>query len=579
MARREIWVADAETDPFRKYRVPKPFIWGAYNGETFFHFEHSTCTQDFVEFMKGKEAICYAHNGGKFDWHYLLPYLSEYDEDLLLIHGRIAKMKIGICEFRDSFSILPVPLAAYEKTEIDYSIFEENERIKPHNKEKIKSYLNDDLKGLYEIVKKFIDRFGNKLTLAGAALSQWQKITDQDAPKTNGDYYDRFSCYYYGGRVEALTSGIIERDFVAVDINSAYPYAMKTGKHAIGIDAIDKQGTPPAIKPDMFFTLECISNGAFPYRDEKKKLSFPRDGVSRIYHVTGWELIAALETKTISQPKFLRYVKFTELHSFKDYIDEFYSERLIAKELQKTAKGDELKNAKATDLFCKLFMNSLYGKFGANPRNYSKYIIVPQDALQYLIEQQEEYKLSGFLGPWALGERDLEEKEQHFYNVVTSASITGFVRAMLWRAICSCEDIIYCDTDCIICGKLGDEITIGKELGQWEIEGYFSKAGIAGKKLYILKGKDCDGKEKYKTASKGAKLTKRELWTLAQGKAVYYEPESPIYSPVKEPYFLPKIIIATEGEIAKQGKENAKPLFERRKKEKRRKSKCQTLTS
>ena len=42
-------------------------------------------------------------------------------------------------------------------------------------------------------------------------------------------------------------------------------------------------------------------------------------------------------------------------------------------------------------------------------------------------------------------ERD--DPKDSFYNVATAASITGFVRAFMWRAICDSEEPLYCDTD------------------------------------------------------------------------------------------------------------------------------------
>ena len=58
---KEIWVTDSETDPFKAGRVPKPFIWGCYNGSEYHTF---TDTDAMVDFFAEKEVIVYAHNGG-----------------------------------------------------------------------------------------------------------------------------------------------------------------------------------------------------------------------------------------------------------------------------------------------------------------------------------------------------------------------------------------------------------------------------------------------------------------------------------------------------------------------------------
>ena len=134
---REIWVADSETDPFKEGRIPKPFIWGAYNGTDYHQFYS---TDEFVEFISGIECIVYAHNGGKFDWHFIIDKLDAFS-NLMVISGRLAKFQIGLAEFRDSYNILPMPLSAWEKDEFDYTLLEEEVRNIPENKIKIENYL------------------------------------------------------------------------------------------------------------------------------------------------------------------------------------------------------------------------------------------------------------------------------------------------------------------------------------------------------------------------------------------------------------------------------------------------------
>ena len=120
MARREIAVADCETDPFKINRIPAPFVWGYYDGEIYKEF---STTKEFIEFVKNENKIIYAHNGGKFDWHFIKEYI-EPEQKIMVINGRLASFKIGNCEFRDSYNLLPVPLSAYQKTEIDYNILD-----------------------------------------------------------------------------------------------------------------------------------------------------------------------------------------------------------------------------------------------------------------------------------------------------------------------------------------------------------------------------------------------------------------------------------------------------------------------
>ena len=544
MPNRKIAVCDCETDPFKVFRIPKPFIWGYYDGEEYKTFYD---TEDFVAFLCEQNVICYAHNGGKFDWHFLLPYASPYDE-VSLINGRIAKIRFGNCEARDSYNIIPVPLAAYKKDEIDYSIMEEANRNWGNNPAKIKKYLRSDCVYLYELVSRFISEFGMNLTQAGAAMKQWSKICKENngpaIPKTTGEFYEAFAPYYYGGRVQCFRSGIVETRFSVFDMRSAYPNAM-LHRHPYSDNYSHVEGYA---KGADFYKVRCISHGALPFRGAGEGLSFPDDDELRDYTITGWEYQAALDTDALSNVEIRESITFVAHIDFADYIHHFYNKRLECK-----AKGDE-----SGSLLNKLLMNSLYGKFAANPDNYHNYMIVPMENIAGLgkcgfcqlfdagktLKQIDAkglhqctctgWDFAGEFGPWGLAQSDLAEERKRYYNVATGASITGFVRANLWRAIHSSKGVIYCDTDSIAVQAKGAAVQLGEALGQWGHEGDFDKAGIAGKKMYIFRGVPEPGKTRaYKTASKGVRLTHAQLWKAARGEIVEHTNIAPTFSPTR----------------------------------------------
>lgn len=539
--RRPLAALDCETDPFRRHRIPQPFIWGFYDGgfldpeKPFYYFNDN---DSLIEFLRDKEFIVYAHNGGRFDYHYLLQYIETFDY-VTLISGRLAKFNIGISEFRDSYNIIPVPLAAYEKMEFDYSLLEKENRDKPENRAKILEYLESDCKNLYDMVAAFRERYGVQLTQAGAAMKQWEKIHGARAPRSTAEFYTAFKPYYYGGRCECFQVGVIDEPFKVVDINSAYPYAMLQA-HPYGLEYSTFSGGAATLD-DMenaeigaaFFTVECVSLGAFPFRDVDGSLWFPNDAQQRTYNVTGWEVLAALETQTIHDAKILRVHSFDDCVSFAPYVQHFYAERLRAKE-----NGD-----RAGDLFAKLFLNSLYGKFGACPENYAEYYVTgiehvgalsPDNRAEWIEIEGRPWSFAGFLGPHALARSPLPENRQRFYNVATAASITGYTRALLWRALCASEGVLYCDTDSM--AAVTPRVPLGPDLGAWEVEGEFTRAAIAGKKLYAFRYTDATRPKKlgrkirWKTASKGVKLTPSQIMKVAKGGTVNYTPEVPTYS-------------------------------------------------
>lgn len=527
---RKIAVADCETDPFRIGRIPRPFAWGFYDGDEYHQFD---TTAEFVEFIKEQPVICYAHNGGKFDWHFILPELEPYS-DIMIISGRIAKCFLGLAELRDSYNILPVPLAAYKKDDIDYAIMEEGERDKPENRQKILEYLKSDCVYLYELVSGFVKTYGMQITQASAAMAQWKKIK-KFIPHTNREFYDRFAPYYYGGRVQCFESGIIEKKFSVYDINSAYPYAMMFA-HPYSEEYTHVEGF---VDGADFYKIRCVSRGAFPFRGlggdgSFAGLAFPADDEIRDYTVTRWEYEAGLETQTLENVQVLESYLFDDHTTFEEYVQYFYNLRLEAK-----SRGDD-----AQSLFAKLLMNSLYGKFAANPENYRNNMIVPMDVIGGLSSLGWEF--GGELGPWGLAEAPLEENQQRYYNVATGASITGFVRAMLWRAISSSKGVLYCDTDSIAVCEKGENVHLGNALGFWKHEGDFDKAGIAGKKLYIFRGiSEQGGEHTYKSAAKGARLTNSQLWEVASGLQVEYFSEAPTFSIRKPPTFTNRKVVKT----------------------------------
>lgn len=548
--KRPIATIDAETDPFSKQRakdnlLPMPFVWGFYDGglmdadKPFYYFEE---TAELVEFVRDKEFIIYAHNGGKFDYHYLKDYCSEYDE-ITVIAGRIARFKIGIAEFRDSWNILPVPLAMYQKQEQDFSIHEATERKKPENWARIIDYLESDCRNLFEIVTAYRERFGTNLTQAGGAMRELDRMNDVPLPTTrSAKFYDDYHPFYFGGRVECFKVGIIDRPFKVVDINSAYPYAMlHAHPYTYDVSITDGDARAGLTREQIetgFFEVRCTAGGALPWKDptgqfEEGALIFPTDEKIRTYNVSGWELLAGIETGAVKNVEVLKSHIFDQTTTFSEFILKLYEERKAAK-----AAGD-----KAGDLLAKLAMNGSYGRFAMNCKRFKDYQLFPRDKVGWLHPDNYDdwldvdgraWTFAGYFGKFVLGQSPIPEERWRFYNVATAASITGFVRAFLWRSICNCNDVLYCDTDSIAAGEI--QVDLGPELGQWEIEGSFDRAAIAGKKLYSFRycenehKKDRNGKIiRHKIASKGVRLSAMEIESIARGETVTYVPEVPTY--------------------------------------------------
>jgi hypothetical protein len=501
---RELWAIDCETDPFLHDRVPEPFIWGAYNGSDFLTFDD---TATFAEWLSNQYAWAYAHNGGKFDFIYLLPFIRQ--SRVKIIKSRVVEMEIGNAKLRDSWSIIPGPLSMFQKTEIDYALFENG--VRQAHMPTIIDYLKDDCVNLFVLVKEFRERAGVGPTIAGCGLNFAKRKCDLEVRRTNAKFDEIFRRFYFGGRCEAFQTGSFKSVDI-YDIKSAYPFAM-LHEHASGVDYTIRENwsrLDPERISSCFLEISCESRGAFPVKSPRGELTFPN--TEGDFFVTGWEYITAVKHNLISKVNVTRCFEFYDTVNFKPYIDHWFAYKDKA-----DADGD-----KARRVIGKFMLNAFYGKFAQNPVHYRDYKVVEAGTTP-----DEGWDLEHEIGDVEIHSRSTlyELKKRYgddwqnfpvFYNVATASSITGFCRAMLLDAIHTVgrDHVLYCDTDCIFLADRGRRnvrmLRQDGKLGSWEKEGTANPCFIAGKKLYganIISGK----KKGEKVASKGAHLSLNEI--------------------------------------------------------------------
>ena len=504
---RTIAVLDLETDPFLYGRTPRVFAGELYDGVSRWQFwgEHDDVITSLLQVCEDHGPFTvYAHNGGKFDYFY---FLAHAEKSLNIINGRIVKMHIGECEFRDSYAIIPIPLGAYNKTQIDYAKFEDTEREK--HKREILEYLHDDCKYLYELVSKFVERFGDKLTVGATAMSEMQKILKLS--RTNESHDRVFREFYLGGRVQYFEAGAIKGDFKIYDVNSMYPHVMRAYRHPNGAGFVDSESTiTPSGKlrdfpkaPMYFAKIKARNYGALPMRTENG-LRF--DVESGEFFATSHEIVAGLECDALKIDRVLECYVPSRYISFDAYVDKFVAEKVEAKK-----KGD-----KVNELFAKFLLNSAYGKFGQNPDNFYDYVIggMARDRFAAGFEFFEQFEdLIIYRKPCP---------KPVYHDVATAASVTGAARAQLMRAIFNSTRPIYCDTDSLICEELHEPID-PYTLGAWKFEGAGDSVYIAGRKLYaVYSGAEC-----IKLASKGAKLTGEQVKRICGGDVIKWKSDAP----------------------------------------------------
>lgn len=492
---------DAETDPFDGHSLIEPFCFGvAWRDEgvkKYVDFWGDDCALDFVTWLGDQPPmLLYAHNGGKFDFLFLLDHL----ENPFIIGSRIVKANIGHHQIRDSYSIIPIKLSDFKKDEIDYALFTKEKR--EDNRADILQYLASDCEYLLELVTDFRAQFGDKLTIASTALTELEKLHPiVHMPKRHDTV---FRPYYLGGRVEFFESGKLTGDFKVYDVNSMYPHVMSEFDHPAGDWSFTRSLDLALSYPVSFIDCDVEYANGFGVR---QKSGLYWGNTSGPMLICSHELIPALARNEIKIINVRGCMYFKETIRFTNFVTTWMDKKLKAE-----ANGDI-----AGRLFAKLIANSAYGKTAQNPENFKEYCIVksgndvPGDA----------WGLYDDFGTGTIYRRD-NPRPHGYINVAIGASITSASRSILATALAASTRPIYCDTDSIICESLDLDLHPTR-IGAWKTEAEGDTCFIAGKKLYALYDKN----KCVKKASKGVRLSADEISRVAMGETIIYSPEFP----------------------------------------------------
>lgn len=566
-SKRLICAIDAETDPFARENIfnndtgelenigrpPEPFVWGVMieNGE-YYEFWGDDCTQQLIKFLKKypHPLKMFAHNGGKFDFIFLLR-MGILAGEPMIISSRLVECHIldGRHILRDSLAMMPIPLSAYNKDEIDYDKMERP--VREENKAEILAYLKSDCFYLLELVQKFIKKFGDKITVGSAAISELKKLHPFEKIDMESDKMIR--PYYKGGRVQFFEHGKVTGKLKVFDVNSMYPTVMADREHGTFEGAIylngnltdsinrktgqlnDFDDTPYFAVIKGRFTSKL---GHFPIRT-KAGLDFTQK--EGIFEVTHHELICALKNNIFILDDVLSLIVCPNTINFKAFVDKFVADKIAAQKAGNVAET----------LFSKFMLNSSYGKFGQNPAKFKDYFIIePWEVMEIEVRNSELIEKflidnktlketdikDGYLWvesestvDYTIFERRPDDISGAYNDCFVAASITGAARALLMDALIHCKRPIYCDTDSIICEGLGTNADLHpNRLGAWDIEAEGDEVYIYGKKVYAFynDGKPyTDKKGKEKTANKGVNMNAEQIKNLVMGENLTWSKE------------------------------------------------------
>jgi len=343
--------------------------------------------------------------------------------------------------------------------------------------EKLLHYCRRDTEIVGKFVKRMLEKYEEigcepKTTIAATTLNYFESHFYKKV--THGfseEQIDFFHRGYYGGRTEIFHNAPIRGPIFYHDLNSLYPYCMKTGEFPV------LETFYETTEPDLRLTgmadveIEAPQDLSIPYLSCKSegKLIFPLGKWRGVY--TFFELKEAQELGYRIR-RVYRAIEFPySFNPFREFIEAIY-----AKRLQAQAENDELMS-----LVFKAFGNFAYGKYAQGNETVE---LVPLKQLKEIPDGSVIYDEN-----LVLVKR--KKKYPRYANCVWACYVTAFARHRLYYSGFEVVrsrggDPIYCDTDSVF--YRASDLCLGHstDLGEFKLEGVYSEAHFKLPKLYYL---------------------------------------------------------------------------------------------
>jgi hypothetical protein len=310
-------------------------------------------------------------------------------------------------------------------------------------------YCRRDTEITWRFVNEMVGRyealglFSIRSTLPAMALQLFKEFYPKEFIEVDDYHLEIMRKGYYGGRVEVFQTGKINGVVNHYDVNSLFPSVMenKSFPDPVSINIVSK----PDFKAEGIFEgkvyIPRTDIPCLPVRDDE--LIFPYGVVSGSWPYPEIRQLIKDGGKVL---ECRQAVEFDEQeYPFKEYVNFCYQKRLESK--------NELDS-----LIWKLFLNSLYGKFGQG----SELEIIFNDESQFI-----------------------KGKARHV-NVIWSAYVTSYARLKLLGFLRGCHSLFYTDTDSVF---TFDNLPVSSDLGALKLEGVYKMVEFKGNKLYCLDDK------------------------------------------------------------------------------------------
>lgn len=288
---------------------------------------------------------------------------------------------------------------------------------------------------------------------------------------------------YHGGRVECFRLGTLkDGPYHALDVNSMYPHIMRNYKvptKLLGCYENVSKDDFDRVRVRFGFVARAtvlLTDAVLP-SIQGGRMVFPIGQVSGVF--TKPELDLALKHGRLVEVS--EIALYEESRVFASYVDFFYESRKRFR-----AEGND-----SFDYFCKLLLNSLYGKFGQKITEFEKVAEgdgrCDHSGKTYDLRKGKEVKYRVIDG---IVEFECGEHESNDTFVAIASYITAAARAYLSSLILTAgrENVMYCDTDSLFVNDIGlsrlrrfiDPHTLGK----LKLENTADEITIIGPKRY-----------------------------------------------------------------------------------------------
>jgi len=345
-----------------------------------------------------QETLVYFHNLGRFDGVFLLNYLQTNPDFLSNVHitsrenviyeirvekefSRVIKGKeirlTKIIKFRDSYLLFPQSLNNMSKifnVSGKYDFNDINVHITNYTDEvisKLGRYCINDVRILAECMQSYynniLDNFKidlyQSLTLPSLAFKVYRTLYYKESIiYQSHNNLDTFVRQSYKGGVVDVYKPYLENGYY-YDVNSLYPFIMSNSNMPVGKPIKVHVESSKDFDINIFFgfikvKVKCPENLYIPF------LTVKHDEYGLISPVGEWEDVYFSEeikyAITLGYSfEYIEYYQFQKDIIFNNYVQDMYNKRLMYKESKPAL----------ANIF-KLFLNSLYGRFGMENSAY-----------------------------------------------------------------------------------------------------------------------------------------------------------------------------------------------------------------